>query len=243
MSKALGFCAFVVACSMLLTCTAAPSNAAVQTASGATDASASKIAKLAVATMPDLGAGWTQYRKAGGVGKFGKNDCTIKAGSSIKASDTGYAGPMYTDATKSMFAYSNAIVFKTEANAKAYTAAKATRAFQNCQVAQDNVAQQKQNPNTFVRLYQTSTSDVGGPDGLEAYYSETAGTKNTDGTDALSAQYLRFTYRHGRVVYTLKLDSGLAADDAGRAAQGEQIGNTVQGMNTAIEARLTAAGT
>src|SRR5207249_542490 len=81
MRKALSFCAFVLAGSMLLTCTAAPSNAAVQRASGTTDTSASKIAKLAVATMSDLGAGWTQYRKAGGVGKFGKNDCAIKAGS------------------------------------------------------------------------------------------------------------------------------------------------------------------
>ena len=35
------------------------------------------------------------------------------------------------------------------------------------------------------------------------------------GSDALSAEYLRYTYRHGRVVYTVKVDASLASDEAG----------------------------
>ena len=243
MRKVLGSCAAAMVWSMLLVGTAASSNAALQTASGATDASANKTAKLAVMTAADLGAGWTQYRKAGGVQKFPKNDCALMAGSPVKASDKGYAGPMYSDATKDTFAYSTAVVFRSEAEAKAYTALLATPAYQNCRVAKDDAARKKSDPTTFVKLYETTTSAVPARPGLEAYYSETEGSKNTDGTDAPAAEYLRFTFRHGRVVYGLKIDTTLpASDDASVAAWSDRIDTVVRDSTNAIEARLTAAG-
>jgi len=226
--------------SCVLACTAS-ANASVPSA-GVTDPSADDIAKAAVAAQPDLGQGWTQYQKAGGVQKFGKNDCTIKAGSPVKASDKGYVGPMYRDATKTMFAYSTSTVFRTEADAKAYTTVLTTPAFQTCKVAQDNNAQKKVDSKTFVKINDTATSAVGSPPGLDAYYSEYGGGKDAQGADAPSAAYFRYTFRHGRVVYTLKIDTALAADDAGSAALSDRVGQVIGGMTTAIEARLTAAG-
>ena len=44
------------------------------------------------------------------------------------------------------------------------------------------------------------------------------------------------------VVYTLKIDTALAADDAGSAALSDRVGQVIGDVNTAIEARLTAAG-
>ena len=189
-----------------------------------------------------LGAGWTEYQKAEGVQKFPKNDCSVKAGAPVSVSDKGYAGAMYTDATKQMFVYSSATVFRTEADAKAYTAVLNTPAFQTCRVARDDAAQKKANPKTFVKINDTSTSAIGTFPGLEAFYSEYGGNKNSDGSDALSAEYLRYTYRHGRVVYTVKVDASLASDEAGSIELSNRIGEVVGAVNTAVEARLTAAG-
>jgi hypothetical protein len=83
--RALGCCAAALVCSMLLVGTAASSNAEVQTPGGATGASANKTAKVAVAILPDLGAGWAQYRKAGGVQKLAKSDCVYQATPTLTA--------------------------------------------------------------------------------------------------------------------------------------------------------------
>jgi hypothetical protein len=227
--------------SCVLACTTASANATAPSA-GVTDPSANETAKAAVAALPDLGQDWTQYQKAGGAQKFGKNDCTIKAGSPVKASDKGYVGPVYRDATKTMFAYSTSTVFRTEADAKAYTSVLTTPEFQTCKVGQDDGAQKKSDSTTFVKINDTATSAVGSPAGLDAYYSEYQGGKNAEGADAPAAAYFRYTFRHGRVVYTLKIDTALAADDAGSAALSDRIGQVIGDLNTAIEARLTAAG-
>jgi hypothetical protein len=241
MNRAVGCCVAALLWSCVLACTTASANATARSA-GATDPSATDTAKAAIATLPDLGQDWTQYRKAGGAQKFGKNDCTIKAGSPVKPSDTGYVGPMYRDATKTMFAYSTSTVFRTEADAKAYTTVLTTPAFQTCKVGQDDKAQKKSDSTTFVKINDTATSAVGSPAGLDAYYSEYGGAKNAQGEDAPTAAYFRYTFRHGRVVYTLKIDTGLAADDAGSAALSDRIGQVIGDLEAAIEARLTAAG-
>ncbi len=242
MKKTLGCCVAALMWSCVLACAAASSNATAPSAGGVTDPSANDTAKAAVAALPDLGQDWTQYRKAGGFQKFGKNDCTIKAGSPVKASDMGFVGPTYSDATKTMFAYSTATVFRTEADAKAYTTVLTTPAFQTCKVAQDNNAQKKADSKTFVKINDTATSAVGSPAGLDAFYSELGGGKDAQGADAPSAEYFRYTFRHGRVVYTLKIDTALATDEAGSVALSDRVGQVIGGMTRAIEARLTAAG-
>ena len=211
-------------------------------ARGVTDGSASDKAEAAVATLADLGAGWTQYQNAGGTQKIDKQDCTIKAGSGFKASDTGYAGAMYRDATETMFAYSGAIVFRNKADAKTYTKLLATPAVQACKVAQDNAAEQKRNSTTFVKIKDTAVSAVGAPRGLEAFYSEYGGSKNADGTETLGVEYLRYTYRHGRIVYNLAIDTSLPTDQAATAALSDRLAEVAGSMNSAIEVRLTAAG-
>jgi len=218
------------------------SSASTDSAQGATDASAHQTAKAALVSLQDLGAGWTRYRKAGGVLKGYTKDCSTKFGSPLKISDRSYSGPMFRDATKTTFAYSYSYVFQTEAEAKAYTAVRSTPAFTQCRVAQDDAVQKKADPKTFVKIYETTTDAVGGGSGLEAYYSEQQGSKGRDGADAVGAEYLRLTYRHGRVVYLLSVDAGLASEQAGALALNDRITKAVADMNTAIEARLTALG-
>lgn len=238
MRRLLGRGAAALVCVVSLVGTAASARAVT----GATDPSARKTAKLAVATAADLGTGWTQYRKASGVQPAGKSNCSIKSGSPLKASDKFYAGPTYEDATKTMFAYSAAAVFRSAADAKAYTAILNTPSYQNCKVAQDDAAQKKRDPKTFVKLNETTNAAIGGSSGLEAYYSENQGGKDATGADAPAAEYFRYTYRHGPVVYVIYVDTALPTDQASSTALGQRIADAVNGMNAAIDGRLTAAG-
>ncbi len=160
-------------------------------------------------TLADLGAGWTQYRKAQGFTKTTKANCNTKFGSPLKAADRGYAGPMFTDTAQQSFVYSFAYVFKTKAAAKAYTAARGSQAFLDCEAATDDAAAKKANPDAFVRMARTTDPSIGGPEGVEAFYEEEAGGKNADGVEAVSADYVRYTYRHGRVVFVILVDTGL----------------------------------
>ena len=222
--------------------TAASSSASTVAARGATDPSADKTARAATVTLEDLGAGWTQYRKAGGFSKGAAKNCSYRFGSPLKISDRGYAAPMFTDASKTIFVYSSAFVFRSEAAAKAYTAARTSPAFLACQAAQDDAAQKQADPKTFVRMAQTTSPEVGGPGGLESFYVEEAGTTNADGTEGVNADYFRGGYRHGRVVYVLKMDTAAATDEASRLALGDRLTATATAVTTAIEARLAALG-
>jgi hypothetical protein len=217
-------------------------SASTRSARGATDPSADKTARAATVTLEDLGAGWTQYRKAGGFSKGDAKSCGYRFGSPLKRSDHGYAGPMFRDATKTVFAYSDALVFRNEAAAKAYTLSRTSPAYLQCQAAQDDAAQKKADPKTFVRMAVTTIPEVGVPGGPESFYEEEAGSKNADGTDGVNAAYYRLAYRHGRVVYVLKMDTAAAKDEASVPALGDRLTATSTAMNTAIEARLTALG-
>jgi hypothetical protein len=221
---------------------ATSASASTRSARGATDPSADKTARAATVTVEDLGAGWTQYRKAGGFLTGDAKNCSYRFGSPLKVSDRGYAGPMFRDATKTIFAYSSAFVFRSEAAAKAYTASRTSPAYLKCQVAQDDAAQKKADPKTFVRLAVTTSPEVGAPGGPESFYEEDAGGKNADGTDGVNAAYYRSAYRHGRVVYVIKIDTAAAKDEASVPALGERLTTTATAMTTAIEGRLTALG-
>ena len=222
--------------------TSTASSASTPAGQGATDPSADSTARAATVTVQDLGAGWTQYRKAGGFARGDAKSCSYRFGSPLKMSDRGYAGPMFADATKTIFAYSTALVFRSEAAAKAYTAARTSPAYLRCQAAQDDAAQKKVDPKTFVRMTVTTSPEVGVPGGPESFYEEEAGGKNANGSEGVNANYYRATYRHGRVVYVVKMDSATAKDAASVPALTERLTTTVASMTTAIEGRLTALG-
>ena len=235
---------FAATCLMVAygTVSATSSGALTPSARGATDPSADTLAKQATTGLQDLGAGWTLYRKAGGFSKGVTKSCNIKFGSPLKISDRGYAGPMFTDASKTVFAYSSSYVFRSEAAAKAYTAARNSSAFTQCEATQDDAAAKKANPKAFVRMAATTSPAVGAPGGVESFYQEEAGAKNTDGTDGTNANYVRIGYRHGRVVYVVMIDVALASDGAGTTVRNERLNQAITGMNAAIEARLIAQG-
>jgi hypothetical protein len=220
----------------------ASSRAAVPSAKGATDPSADAVAKAALVDAADLGTGWTQYRGASGAFKSSAKSCNLKFGSPLKVSDRGFAGPMYKDPTGTFYLYSYAYAFRSAAGATAYTKARNSPAFLKCKVTDDDAAQRKRDPKSFVRLDQSTSPSVGGPTGMEGFYSETEGTKSSDGTESPQAEYYRSTFRHGRVVYLLFLDTGLASDQAGSAELGNRLSAAAEGAQQAIDRRLTALG-
>ena len=214
-------------------------------AAGATDPTATKAAKQATVALADLGAGWTRYRKATGFEKTDAKNCNVRFGSSLRASDRGYNGAMLTDATKQSFVYSYAFVFRTKAGAKAYTAARRSQRFLDCQAAKDDAAAKAAKgaaPTTFVRIARSTDPAIGGPEGLEAFYQEDAGSKAADGSDAVGASYARYTYRHGRVVTVVLVDTAVAADAAGNEALGTRLTAALTAGSQAVDARLTALG-
>ena len=60
----------------------------------------------------------------------------------------------------------------------------------------------------------TTSPQIGAPGGPESFYEEEAGAKNADGTDGVNTAYYRSAYRHGRVVYVIKIDTAAAKDEA-----------------------------
>ena len=239
-SKRLGGIALVAVVAVV----AAFGGAAEAASSGAVDGSAkAKItAKQASIGLADLGAGWTQYREAGGFQKADAKNCNLKFGSPLRPSDRGYAGPMFEDAAKKSYIYSYAYVFRTKAGAKAYTATRRKPKFLSCQVAKDDAATKKQQPGSFVKLGTTTSPAIGGPEGLEAFYEEQAGGKNADGADAVSADYVRYTYRHGKVVFVILVDTGLGSDPAASQDLSTRLTAALTAGSAAINGRLTARG-
>jgi hypothetical protein len=214
-------------------------------ASGATDPSATAAAKQATVGVADLGPGWTRYRKASGFQKVDTKNCNVRFGSPVRPSDRGYNGVMLTDTAKRSFVYSYAFVFRTKAAAKAYTAVRGAPKFLACQAAKDAAAAKAAkgaDPTTYVRIVRSTDPAIGGAQGLEAFYEEQAGTKAADGTDAVAAAYTRYTYRHGRVVTIVLIDTGLAADAAGSEELGTRLTAALTAGSDAIATRLTKLG-
>jgi hypothetical protein len=218
------------------------SSAGASSAHGAIDASSRKAARQATVVAADLGAGWTQYRKAGGFQKGDAKSCNLEFGSPLRPSDQGYAGPMFQDAAKQSYVYSYAYVFRTKAGAKAYTAARRTPKFLRCKVAEDNAAAKKAHAKSFVRIGRTTDPAIGGAEGLESFYEEQAGGKNAAGVDTVSADYVRYAYRHGRVVSVILVDTGLASDAAASQELSTRLTAALTAGSTAVAARLTALG-
>ncbi len=202
-------------------------------------AKAKDAAKQATVTLADLGAGWTVYRRASGFGKVSAKSCGLRFGSPLGTGDRGYTGPMFEDAAKRSYVYSFAYVFPTEARAKAYTAMRGKPKYIRCQVAGDDAAAKHADRKTFVKVGGSSQPVLGGPNGLEAFYEESAGVKAGDGTDAQTADYVRYTYRHGRVVFLIYVDTGLPQDAAAAEEMTTRLSAALDAGAAAINTRLS----
>ena len=200
------------------TAQAATGRAARPAARGATDPSASAAAKQATVALADLGAGWTRYRKASGFEKTDAKNCNTRFGSPLRASDRGYNGAMLTDTAKQSFVYSYAFVFRTKAGAKAYTAARNARSSSSTARPRRTTPRRRRRRErirpTYVRVVQGTDPAIGGPRAWRPSTSRRRAVKAADGTDSVGASYARYTYRHGRVVTVVLVDTGPVADAA-----------------------------
>ncbi len=197
-----------------------------------------EIATAASVQLADLGAGWTEYEKAGGFKAVTKDSCNVRFGSPLAAGDEAYSGAKLRDQSKQAFIYATVVIFETASQAKAFTTLRNTSEFKECKEAEDDAAQKQRDAKTFVKL-----DDVAPPalkDGLEAFYQEQAGTIDADGKKVVTSSYARYTIRNGRVVYLISMDTGLPADAAQRTALGTQITSALNSATAAITARLDA---
>jgi len=206
---------------------------------GALDPSAKQAAAEIAATQEVLGAEWSQYRKAGGFQKMGKSSCAVKSGSGVTATDEPYNGPMFRDVSETAYIYTAASVFRTEADAQAFTAMINTSEFQKCKEAADDAAQKKRDPKTFVRMT-TTTDPAVGTGGLDAYLVETPGGLNEDGTEYTSGSYNRYYYRSGRVVYAIQVDVGLPKDAASVEPLGARVNQAIEDLQASLESKVQA---
>jgi hypothetical protein len=218
--------------------TASSSSKPTTTTKSAASVADDEIVKAASVQLADLGAGWTEYQKAGGFKAVEKGACNVKFGSPLTTSDQVYVGPMFRDATEQTYVYTNVVVFGADAPAKDFTTVRNTEEFRKCKEAEDNAAQKQRDPKTFVRLDNSPAPPL--ENGLESFYQEEAGVKGADGTDVVNASYARYSIRVGRVVYTISMDTGLPADAAQRDALVAAITKSLNAATAAITTRLDA---
>jgi hypothetical protein len=197
-----------------------------------------EIATAASIQLADLGAGWTQFQKAGGFKAVTKDSCNVQFGSPLTAGDEAYAAAMLRDQTEQTFIYTTVIIFETESQAKAFTTMRNTKEFKDCKEAEDDAAQKERDPKSFVKLDDAPSPAL--KDGLESFYQEEAGVTNADGADVVNASYARYTVRKGRVVYTVSMDTGLPTDAAQRNALITSITTSLNAGLAAVTARLDA---
>jgi hypothetical protein len=211
----------------------------VEAAVAVTDASSDAIGEVATVRAADLGEGWSEYREAGGWTEIRAKSCGTKFGSPLTSADRTYVGPMFRDANEQTFVYSAAIVFQDEADAKAFTTALETPEYVACKVDEDDAAERKRNEDGFVRENTAAQSPPLGTGGLEGFYEEEAGSKDADGEENVSASYSRYTFRVGRVVFAISIDTALPSDQAASEALGTLINAALNDSNAAIQARLS----
>ena len=198
----------------------------------ATDDSTAAVGPQAALGANDVGSEFSPYRKADGVLAVGSQSCSATpAGAVLTTRDHVYSGPMYKKKDASYFAYSEVYVFRTEELAMQYAAFRATPAFKQCKVRQDDAATRDARAGTFVKL---TPVDYPNPSGhIPTMYRELTGSV-TDGKKVANAFYDRYTVRHGPVVVVVSIDAAFARDDAGSQAVAEQTGDILRSLDTRL---------
>jgi hypothetical protein len=200
----------------------------------ATDPTAGALATRSAVQLTDVGSGFAGYRKAGGVAPIGVKSCsTTVSGAPLTPKDKYYAGAMFKKKDASYFAYSEVYVFRDEATAKRYAQVRATRAFKQCKVKQDDEATRAARPGNYVTLSSTTYADQSGH--IPTMYREFTGN-TTNGKRVDGGFYDRYTLQEGRIVVVVNVDSALGKDKAASNALAQQTGNILR----AVDSRLAS---
>jgi hypothetical protein len=206
------------------------------TASAVTvDPSDPAYAKAAL-QLSDVGAGFANYRKAGGVSPFGAESCSVTApGAFTTTKDHAYDGAMFKKKDATYFAYSQTFVFRTEADAKRYATFRGTAAYKQCKQKQDDKVTRAARKGTYVKLTPVAWADP--TTHVPSMYREVTGNI-TNGKQVDNGFYDRYTVRRGRVVIQVSVDSDLGRDDAASQAIASQTGDILRALDKALTTRL-----
>ena len=202
----------------------------------ATESATDPTAAKAALQLTDVGAGFANYRKAGGVKAFDKKSCAVMApGAFLTTRDHVYSGPMFKKKSSTYFAYSEAYAFRTEASAKRFVAFWATTAFKQCKVKQDDAATRAARAGTYVKLTTVAWSNPTGD--IPSMYRELTGNISA-GKQVDNGFYDRYVLRHGRVAVVINIDSELGRDTAASQAIANQTGDVLRSLDAALAKRL-----
>jgi hypothetical protein len=221
------------------TTTSSGSNGTTTTATGSVavtvDSSDPAYVKAAL-QLSDVGTGFANYRKAGGVSPFGAESCSVTApGAFTTTKDHAYDGAMFKKKDATYFAYSQTYVFRTEADAKRFATFRATAAYKQCKVKQDDEATSAARKGAYVKLTPVAWSDP--TTHVPSMYRELTGSV-TGGKQVDNAFYDRYVVRRGRVVIQVSIDSELGRDDAASQAIASQTGDILRAFDKALTTRL-----
>lgn len=186
--------------------------------------------------LVDVGSKFANYRKAAGVQAVGTESCSLTpTGALLTTRDHAYSGAMFKKTDATYFAYSETFVFVRAADAKRYAAFRATPAFKQCKVKQDDAATRAASAGTYVKLTPVEWANSSGT--IPSMYRElTGGT--SDGKQVDNGFYDRYTLWRGRVVVVVNIDSELGADDAKSQALANQTGDILRALDQALTKRL-----
>jgi hypothetical protein len=186
--------------------------------------------------LSDVGAGFANYRKPGGVSPFGAESCAVTApGAFLTTKDHAYDGAMFKQKDATYFAYSQTYVFRTEADAKRFATLRGTAAYKQCKVKQDDEATKAARKGVYVKLTPVAWSDP--TTHVPNMYRELTGNI-TNGKQVDNGFYDRYTVRRGRVVIQVSIDSDLGRDDAASQAIANQTGDILRAFDKALTTRL-----
>ena len=201
----------------------------------ATDPTAAKAALRLV----DVGAGFRNSRKAGGVTAFGAASCSVIAtGAFLTTRDHLYSGAMFKKKGASYFAYSEVYVFRSAALATRFAAFRTTAAYRKCKQQQDDASTRQARANSYVKLIPVKWSDPTGH--IPSMYRELTGVTSR-GKQVDGGSYDRYTLRRGRVVVVVSIDSALGRNSAASLTLAKQTDDILRSLDTALPTRLAAA--
>jgi hypothetical protein len=214
-------------------------NSTTSRALPATEPATDPIAAKAALQLADVGAGFANNRKAGGVTAFGAESCAVIApGAFLTTRDHLYSGAMFKKKGANYFAYSEVYAFRTPALAARFAAFRATAAYRKCKQQQDDALTRKERANSYVKLTAVKWADPTGH--IPSMYRELTGS-TTAGKQVDGGFYDRYTLRRDRVVVVVNIDSGLGKNLLESQALANQTNAILRRLDAALLARLAAS--
>src|SRR5580765_3622736 len=138
-------------------------NSTTSRALPATEPATDPTPAKAALRLADVGAGFSNNRKARGVSAFGAESCAVIApGAFLTTRDHLYSGAMYKKQGASYFAYSEVYAFRSAELAQRFAAFRTTAAYQKCKQQQDDASTRQARANTYVKLTPVKWSDPTG---------------------------------------------------------------------------------